>query len=353
MQSLPSPAIFRPTIYGALRSRSVSHCESDRTIYAVENIGLIILKRPLKAGLEELGEQIVKAVPEDKQLRIAVADFPDLQNITSNLGRYIANRLTTRFTQSQKFFVVERQRLEQVLHELRFSMSDLVDPAKAKKLGHLVGVEAILVGTISDLGNQVDIDARIIEIETSRTVLSATASISKDQTVTELMNQGRAAPVVAAVPGSSVGVQVVQVPVAPPPADGTNTFQNSFLRITSKSISKAANKTSVNLVLQFENLTEEDLYIAFLSGSPTLLDDQDNVFGLYRVNGIAQNSTGYAAQQQYYTLFTPKTPHIVAMVFTSREESEGSVFNFSADCFRYGKESYVQFSVGITDIRIQ
>ena len=47
-RSIPSPAIFRPAICRALRSRSVSHFESDRIIYAIENIGLIILKRPLK-----------------------------------------------------------------------------------------------------------------------------------------------------------------------------------------------------------------------------------------------------------------------------------------------------------------
>ena len=52
---IPSPAIFIPTIYEALRSRFVSHCESDRTIYAVENIGLIILKRPLRGPGEGLG----------------------------------------------------------------------------------------------------------------------------------------------------------------------------------------------------------------------------------------------------------------------------------------------------------
>src|SRR5687768_8337246 len=43
-----SPAIFRPAIYAALRSRAVSHFESDRIIYTIENIGLIILKQPLK-----------------------------------------------------------------------------------------------------------------------------------------------------------------------------------------------------------------------------------------------------------------------------------------------------------------
>ena len=47
-QSISSLAIFRPAIYGAWSSGSVSHCESDPTTYAIENIGLIILKRPLR-----------------------------------------------------------------------------------------------------------------------------------------------------------------------------------------------------------------------------------------------------------------------------------------------------------------
>src|SRR5919112_964889 len=51
-RSILSPAILRPAIYGALRSRSVSHFESDRTIYTVEKIGLIILKQPLKGKVQ-------------------------------------------------------------------------------------------------------------------------------------------------------------------------------------------------------------------------------------------------------------------------------------------------------------
>src|ERR671914_351676 len=47
-RSISSPSIFRPTIYGALSSRAVSHCVSDRNTYTIENIGLIILKRPLR-----------------------------------------------------------------------------------------------------------------------------------------------------------------------------------------------------------------------------------------------------------------------------------------------------------------
>lgn len=86
------------------------------------------LAQDVRAGVEQLAAQIAKGAPEGKQLRVAVADFPDLQGATSDFGRFVASRLTTRLAQDRRFFVIERQRLGQVLAELKFSMSDLVDP---------------------------------------------------------------------------------------------------------------------------------------------------------------------------------------------------------------------------------
>src|SRR2546428_321734 len=94
----------------------------------------------LQAGVEQLVKDLMQATPEGKQLRVAVADFPDLQGITNDLGRYIATRITTRLGQSKKFSVTERQRLAQVLAEMKISMSDLVDPEQAKKLKKMDGV---------------------------------------------------------------------------------------------------------------------------------------------------------------------------------------------------------------------
>src|SRR5437867_9203490 len=146
----------------------------------------------LKDGVERLAAELAKSVPTGKTLRVAVTDFPDLQGVTSNLGRYVAERLTTRLSaQTEKFRVIERRRLGQVLGELNFSMSDLVDPSKAKQLGRMLGVEAIVVGTVSDLGNSVDIDARIIEIETNNILRGMTVGISKDETVRRLWDEGR------------------------------------------------------------------------------------------------------------------------------------------------------------------
>ena len=179
----------------------------------------------VRAAVERLATQIGKAAPEGRQqLRIAVADFPDLQGLTSDLGRFVAERLTTRLARGSRFFVIERRRLSQVLAELRFSISDLVDPAKVKQLGRMLGVEAIVVGLITDLGSQVDIDARVIEIETNRIILGATATVSKDQTVLQMLETGRQEqpvsssptripgathPAVANIPGPSAEQQIL------------------------------------------------------------------------------------------------------------------------------------------------
>jgi len=60
----------------------------------------------LKDGVERLSVELAKSVPAGRALRIVVTDFPDLQGVTSNLGRYIAERLTTRLSaQTAKFRV--------------------------------------------------------------------------------------------------------------------------------------------------------------------------------------------------------------------------------------------------------
>ncbi|GEM_PF-2345452 len=165
----------------------------------------------LKQGVEQLAIELGKSIPEGRAWRVAVTDFPDLQGITSDLGRYIAERLTTRLSvQGQKFRVIERRRLGLVLGELKFSNSDLVDPTKAKELGKMLGVEGLVVGSVSDLGNQVDVDARIIEIETNNILPGVSATLSKDQVVAQLLTSGRTGP--SATPQATAPIGLPEAP---------------------------------------------------------------------------------------------------------------------------------------------
>jgi len=154
----------------------------------------------LREGVEDIGQQLLAALPGDRRLTVAVTDFSDFQGATSDLSRYVAERLTTVFSQSGRVSVVERRRLTQVLAELGWSQSDLLDPAKAARVGQMAGVDAVIVGTVVALGAAVEIEGRLVSLATSQILAGATVTIPKDGTVEALMARGR------------------QVPAAPAPA---------------------------------------------------------------------------------------------------------------------------------------
>jgi curli biogenesis system outer membrane secretion channel CsgG len=97
-----------------------------------------------------------------RRTRVAVMDF-DYGTVRSNaaaifgtdtdIGRGIADLLITTLVKDGSYSVIERAALNKVLAEQNFSNSNRADPASAAKLGKLLGVDAIIVGTITQFGN--------------------------------------------------------------------------------------------------------------------------------------------------------------------------------------------------------
>jgi TolB-like protein len=148
------------------------------------------LSEDLRAGIDQLAQKVNEAVPEGRELKIAIIDFPDLQGTTCDLGRYIANRLTTQLSQNQKISVIERQQVGKTLTDLKFSTSDLGDPKNVKQLGKTIGADTLVMGSISDMDKQIDVDARMIDIESNKTLKGATATVNKDSAVEKMMANG-------------------------------------------------------------------------------------------------------------------------------------------------------------------
>lgn len=95
--------------------------------------------------------------------RIAVMDFDygTVQTTTAavfgtnvDVGKGITNLLVTDMVKDGTFSVIERTALDKVLNEQNFSNSNRADPNSAAKIGKLLGVDAIVVGTITEFGNE-------------------------------------------------------------------------------------------------------------------------------------------------------------------------------------------------------
>jgi len=100
------------------------------------------------------------AVAQDKKL-VAVLDF-DYGTVRSavqayfgtdqDVGKGISLLLEQKLVQDGKFRVIDRNSLDKILKEQNFSNSDRVDPSSAAKIGRILGVNALIVGAITQFG---------------------------------------------------------------------------------------------------------------------------------------------------------------------------------------------------------
>jgi curli biogenesis system outer membrane secretion channel CsgG len=100
---------------------------------------------------------------EARKKRVAVFDF-DYATVHSgvaaifgrdlDVGRGVSDLLVTTLVKNGTYSVIERNALNKILAEQNFSNSDRANPTSAARIGKLLGVDAIIVGSITQFGNE-------------------------------------------------------------------------------------------------------------------------------------------------------------------------------------------------------
>ncbi len=71
-----------------------------------------------------------------------------------DVGKGISDLLVTYLVKDGSYSVIERKALDKIMAEQNFSNSDRANPTSAAKIGKLLGVDAIVVGSITQFGNE-------------------------------------------------------------------------------------------------------------------------------------------------------------------------------------------------------
>src|ERR1700686_1071462 len=166
--------------------------------------------------------------PQGRKKRVAVFDF-DYATVRTNsaalfgsdidVGRGISDLLVKNLVADGTYSVIERKALDKILAEQNFSNSDRANPASAAKIGKLLGVDAIIVGSITQFGNDtkktgvggaggglggfglggfkhsntkaiVALDARIVDIDTAEILAVAEGKGESQRSSTSLVGGG-------------------------------------------------------------------------------------------------------------------------------------------------------------------
>lgn len=132
---------------------------------------------------------IIREVPKVHQVgaRMSLAILPFVEKgEASPATATLYDNLTSAFFDLNRFNIVTRgEELEAVLRELKLSKTDLVDKGAAVRVGKLVAAEGILMGTVHETRNSVEIYARLVNTETS-SVLEAKDVYGQDKSLSQL-----------------------------------------------------------------------------------------------------------------------------------------------------------------------
>jgi curli biogenesis system outer membrane secretion channel CsgG len=166
------------------------------------------------------------ATPRKKRVAIMDFDYATVHSGVSALfgqdvdvGKGISDLLVKYLVKDGTYSVIERKALDKILAEQNFSNSDRANPASAAKIGKMLGIDAMIVGSITQFGNEtkntniggagggfggfgvggfgrkkskaiVTLDARMVDIDTGEILAVADGKGESQRTSTSLLGGG-------------------------------------------------------------------------------------------------------------------------------------------------------------------
>ncbi len=108
-----------------------------------------------------LASVLVPYASAQKKKRVAVLNFEygtvqtqvaSVFGTNVDVGKGISDLLVQQLVTDGKYSVIERNALDKILNEQNFANSDRADPATAAKIGKVLGVDAVIMGSITQFG---------------------------------------------------------------------------------------------------------------------------------------------------------------------------------------------------------
>lgn len=109
---------------------------------------------------------------QDSKINIAVLDL-DATNIKQDDAKFLSDRLRVELFETGAFNVLERDKMNVILHEQGFQMSGCTSLECAVEAGQLLNVKQMVAGSIGRIGNVYSITLRLIDVKTGSIVNTA------------------------------------------------------------------------------------------------------------------------------------------------------------------------------------
>lgn len=294
--------------------------------------------------MTNMADAISTSFDQQQVKTIAVLDFTDLQGTVTELGRFLAEELSTNLvTGKKRFDVIDRANLSRLLDENKLSRSGLVDPENIKRLGKIAGVDALVIGTVTPLGKSLRVTAKVINTESAKIVGAARGDVEKTPEISELLRTRVIDTRASQTTGTAQQSTSKAVATSPKTVKLTHESKRFRAAVDTVSFDKSSNQMTVSI--DFTNLDKN--YKLCLAGagadSALAIDDFSGQWNLVRMVGLRngiwdsdrskdeQNEVFNARVADSYAQIQPEDLHRFAIVLTPAKPDSSLTLNLTLE----------------------
>lgn len=143
--------------------------------------------KELRAPIQP-GDMVYQKIDEERRT-VAVYRFATALGEISELSWNLQEMVISHLARTHIFQVIERQQIDQLLEEYHFSYLGLIEESTAQEAGLLLGADTVIMGSLSDLGESIEIHARLTETVTGRTIATSSVRIQKDSVLERMLHR--------------------------------------------------------------------------------------------------------------------------------------------------------------------
>lgn len=300
----------------------------------------------IEGGLQDLAQAIVSKSSQNDADVVAVLPFPNSDGRCSVLGTYLADELIQSLfnVTGSKLRIIERSQLEALLREIKIGEGGLLNPVTTQKLGTLSGVKALVLGTVTVIGDHIRINARLVSTANGQTVSAAAIGIARNGEIDGLLQQeiGSAGGICGGSnidsPDSGPDASTTPASNVPAAVPGTRPVSYEGVAFTVQNVSRSSDKKTVSVVVALTDKLKTSIQAVMVQPRPSLIDDQADLADISQTNGIQVCYDNFADgdtcarnwPRTRWTTLSPGVPTMLLLRFVSQQAVQGSHVSLAA-----------------------
>lgn len=280
--------------------------------------------------LATLANKLLEMV-EDQMIgqNIAIADFVDMDDEPSNLGKYLAEEFSyTLVEKAEKFMVVDRTKLRKLLKEAEIGEKGMIDPQSISRIDRLEGITAVIYGKLIPVGNYIKVFIKVVILEKQINVITVRGELTRTPTIENLLGQENRKDTEVGKPASPVNSKLF--------------FTKNHIQIVLNSCSRRG--TFLDCEFQITSLNQADNF--------SIKKAKTRIIGLDGKTYLPYllNMNGQQSQVQVNQPLKANTPVIALIQFAGIPDSIHSFSGLEIEC---NSSAAYSFTAQIQNIIIQ